>query len=113
MCSSVALQVEGVIEALSAKGAEVPLDVTVTLEVAVQQALQSEEFATNPTRKLGGVSLRSQRGHLLGPQDFWVVCGHWVLDPEARIDQFHGGVGRDAKLEKFKFYVVGALLYNE
>ena len=35
MRSGVALQIKGVIEALSTKGAEVPLDVAVTLEVAV------------------------------------------------------------------------------
>lgn len=40
--ADVSLQVEGVIEALPAVGAEVPLDVVVTLHVAVQHALVGE-----------------------------------------------------------------------
>ena len=39
MCPGVALQVKGVIEALSAECAEIPLGVTVALHVPVQQSL--------------------------------------------------------------------------
>ena len=39
MCPGVALQVKGVIEALSAECAEIPLGVAVALHVPVQQSL--------------------------------------------------------------------------
>lgn len=42
MGADVSLQVEGVIETLPAVGAEVPLDVVVTLHVAIQHALVGE-----------------------------------------------------------------------
>ena len=68
MSSSVALQVKSVIEALSAEGAEIPLDVAVTFQMPVQQTLKGEQFAADAAPELGRVRLRSQRGHLLGPQ---------------------------------------------
>lgn len=47
MGADVPLQVEGVVEALPAVGAEVPLDVVVTLHVAVQHALVGEGLLTD------------------------------------------------------------------
>ena len=57
MCPGVTLEVKSVIEALSAEGAEIPLDVTVTLEMAVEETLQGKEFAADATPELGGVCL--------------------------------------------------------
>ena len=99
MRPSVALQVKRVVEALSAEGAEIPLDVAVALQVPVQQTLQSEQFAADAALELGGVGLRPQRRHLLSPNEFGRVGGHGVLDAESAVDQLHGGVRRDAKLE--------------
>ena len=86
MCPGVALQVKGVIEALSAECAEIPLDVAVTLEVPVQQTLKSEEFAADATSKLGWVRLWPQWGHLLSPNELGRVAGHGVLDTESTVD---------------------------
>ena len=86
MCPGVALQVKGVIEALSAECAEIPLDVAVTLEVPVQQTLKSEQFVADATRELGWVRLRPQGGHLLSPDELGRVAGHGVLDTESTID---------------------------
>ena len=86
MRPSVALQVKRVIEALSTEGAEVPLDVTVTLEMAVQETLQGEEFAADATSKLGWVRLWPQWGHLLSPNELGRVAGHGVLDTESTVD---------------------------
>lgn len=47
--SRVPLQIEGVIEALAAEGAEVPLHVAVTLHVAVEQPLQREALGAEVT----------------------------------------------------------------
>ena len=98
MCPGVTLEVKSVIEALSTEGAEIPLDVTVTLEMAVEETLQGEEFAADSATKLGGVRLWPQRGHLLGPQELRRLGGHGVLDSEPAVDQFHRGVRRNAEL---------------
>lgn len=49
MCAHVPLQVEGVIEALAAEGAQVPLYLVVALEVTVKHALEAEALATQIT----------------------------------------------------------------
>lgn len=49
VCTHVPLQVEGVIEALAAEGAQVPLHLVVALEVAVEHALQAEALAAQVT----------------------------------------------------------------
>ena len=46
MCARVSLQVEGVVEALAAEGAEIAFDVRVTLHVPVQQSQQAELLGT-------------------------------------------------------------------
>lgn len=49
MCAYVPLQVEGVIEALAAESAQVPLYLVVALKVTVKHALQAEALATKVT----------------------------------------------------------------
>lgn len=49
MCAYVPLQVEGVIEALTAEGAQVPLYLVVALKVTVEHALQAEALTTQVT----------------------------------------------------------------
>ena len=44
MGSCVTLQVKGIVEALSAERAEIPLGVAVTLHVAIQKTLQAEDL---------------------------------------------------------------------
>lgn len=46
MCANVPLQVEGIVEALAAEGAQVLLYLVVALEVTVEHALQAEALAT-------------------------------------------------------------------
>ena len=53
----VPLQVERVVEPLAAEGAQVALDVRVTLDVAVEQTLQREHLVTHPTHELVVFSL--------------------------------------------------------
>ncbi len=52
MGAGVALQVERVVEALPAEGAEVALDVRVTLDVAVEEALQGKRLPADATQEL-------------------------------------------------------------
>lgn len=49
MRADVPLQVEGVVEALAAEGAQVPLHLVVALEVPVEHALQAEALAAQVT----------------------------------------------------------------
>lgn len=49
MCPGVALQVKCVIETLATEGAKISLDITVTLDVSVEQTLKGEQLAANPT----------------------------------------------------------------
>ena len=88
MSPGVALQVKGVIEALSAEGAEIALGVAVTLHVPVEKALQPERLAADPAGELAGVGLAPQRRQLLhlllGVRG---VAHHRVLDPVPAIDQ--------------------------
>ena len=48
MSSSMTLQIEGIVESLATEGAQVTLDVAVTLHVTVQKALQCKGLLTNP-----------------------------------------------------------------
>lgn len=67
MSSRVPLQVERVIEALSAESAQVPFDVRVALHVPVQQTLQVKGLGADAADKLIRVVLgnRSRRRRLL------------------------------------------------
>lgn len=47
--SCVALEVESVVEALCAEGAQISLDVTVALEVAIEESLEGKCLAAFPT----------------------------------------------------------------
>jgi len=97
MCPGVALQVERVVEALSAEGAEIPLGVAVALHVAVQQSLQSELLGARSALELGRVRIGPHRGQLLLCLDEGPVGRHWVLESVAAVDQLDGHVGRDAE----------------
>ena len=97
MCPGVALQVERVVEALSAEGAEIPLGVAVALHVAVQQSLQSELLGACSALELGWVRVWPHRGQLLLCLDD-PVWRHRVLESVPAVDQLDGGVGRNAEL---------------
>lgn len=98
MCSGVSLQVEGVIESFPTEGAEIPLDVTVTLHVPVKKSLQGESFAADPAAELAGVGVAPLGLQLLrlGPG---AVQGQRVFDSVASIDQFQRSVGRHTELQ--------------
>ena len=98
MCPGVALQVESVIEALSAEGAEIPLGVAVALHVPVQQSLQSELLGACSALELGWVRVRPHRGQLLLCLNH-PVRRHRVLESVAAVNQLDGCVGRNAKLQ--------------
>lgn len=53
------LQVEGVVEALAAEGAQVPLYLVVALKVTVEHALQTETLAAQVTVVNHGVVARA------------------------------------------------------
>ena len=69
VCADVPLQVEGVVEALAAEGAQVSFHLVVALEVTVQHALQTEALATQVTAVNHRVAacacgeLGAERGH--------------------------------------------------
>ena len=98
MSSGVSLQVKGVIEAFPTEGAEIPLDVTVTLHVSVKKSLKGESFAADPAPELAGILVTS-----LGWKLLWFRSGsvqrQWIFDPVASIDEFQGSVGRYTKLQ--------------
>lgn len=62
------LQVEGVVEAFSTEGAQVPLHLAVALDVTVEHPLQAEAFAAQLTAMHRGIAagaggeLRSRKG---------------------------------------------------
>ena len=97
MCPGVALQVKGVIEALSAEGAEIALGVAVALHVPVQQSLQGELLGAYPALELGRVRVGPHRGQLLLCLDH-PVRRQRVLESVAAVDQLDGGVRRNAEL---------------
>jgi len=53
------LEVECVVEALAAEGAEVPLDVAVALHVPVEQPLQGERLGADPAAEPVGRVVRA------------------------------------------------------
>jgi len=55
VCACVSLQIEGVVEAFAAEGAEVTLAVAVTLHVTVQKSLQGEDLGAYPALELGWI----------------------------------------------------------
>jgi len=97
VCPGVALQVKGVIEALSAEGAEIALGVAVALHVPVQQSLQGELLGAYPALELGRVRVGPHRGQLLLCLDH-PVRRQRVLESVAAVDQLDGGVRRNAEL---------------
>ena len=58
MSPGVPFQIEGVIEALAAEGAQVALRVTVALHVPIQQPLEAENLRAHPALEFAGVALR-------------------------------------------------------
>lgn len=55
MSSGVAFEIEGVVEAFAAEGAQVSLDVRVALHVAVQEPLQAEGLRAHAAHELTAV----------------------------------------------------------
>ena len=104
MSPGVSLQVESVIEAFPTEGAEIPLDVTVTLHVPVKKPLQGESFAADPAAELAGVGVAPLGLQLLGLRP-GAVQGQRVLHSVASIDQFQRSVGRHAKLQSQQYLV--------
>ena len=104
--SGVSLQVKGVIEAFPTEGAEIPLDVTVTLHVSVKKSLKGESFAADPAPELAGVGVASLGLELLGLRP-GSVLSQGIFHPVASIDQFQRSVGRHAELTNNQHLVDG------
>ena len=96
----VSLQIECVIEALSAKGAEIPLDIAVALHVSVQKPLQLKLLGAESALEFGRVGLRSEGRKLLGADDLGGISGKRILDAITAIDELHGCVGAKAQLKE-------------
>ena len=92
MSTRVTLQIEGVVESLAAKGAQVTLGVGVTLHVTIQQPLKAEHLAAKATLKLGRVDVGPRNGHLVVAIDDF-GCQR-IFDAEAPVDHFNGRVWR-------------------
>lgn len=97
--SRVPLQVEGVVEALSAKRAEVSLHVRVAFHVSVQQTLQSEVLRADSADKLPVLFLSRRRCGRCGLLDRHMLVviaqspGHIlnsqrILDSMPAVDEF-------------------------
>ena len=106
--SCVALEVKGVVESLSAEGAQVPLDITVTLHVPVEEPLQTEDLGADPTLELGRVRLRPNSGNAVRPHDLRSVGGKRVLDAVSAIDQLYRALRAKANLENVLNYQNGS-----
>ncbi len=104
MRPGVPLQVEGVVEAFSAKGAEVALGVAVTLHVSVQQPLQAEDFGTDATLKLAGITLRTHSRKSIIAEQVRCIIGQGVLDAVAAVDQLYRRIRTQAQLERHIHY---------
>lgn len=98
-----ALEVKGVVEAFAAEGAEVALDVAVTLHVTVEQPLQTEALGTHVTLEARavaqGLGLRLTL-LCLRPRNRvrqLVVC-QGVLDPVTTVDKLQRNVSRQPQL---------------
>lgn len=59
MCASVSLEVERIVESLAADSAEIPLDITVTFNMAVEKSLQRKYFTTYSTLELAVLCLQT------------------------------------------------------
>lgn len=108
VCARVTLQVEGVVEALSAESAQVPFDVRVALHVPVEQALQIESLGAHAADKLIRVVLSDgRRCHNFGPlllathpMAVRVLDGQGVLDPVAAVHKLKLDLGGQTQLKK-------------
>ena len=110
MCPCVSLQIKCVIEPFATECAEIPLNVTVTLHVTVQQPLQREDLGAHSALEFGGVGVRSQRRHLFNSLNLKGICGQWVFDSITTIDQLQLSVFRDSNLKRMGEYYICCML---
>lgn len=57
MCTSVALEVKGVVETFATKSAQVTLDIRVALHMAVEESLEAERLGAHATHELAVAAL--------------------------------------------------------
>ncbi len=81
------------------------LGIAVAFHVSIEQALQTESFATHPAGKLsaGIATVRADRRHFVAATAESLrikrVCRHRVLDAVAAVYDLQGGVRRDSILK--------------
>jgi len=97
----VPFQVKSVVEPFATEGAEVALDVTVTLHVTVQESLEAEGLGAEVAGKAGAVPQRLRVLGLLplGPRHAvrHLLVGQRVLDTVSSVDELQRDVSRQAK----------------
>lgn len=103
MRPGVPLQVESIIKTFSAKRAQIPLDVRMTLHVPVQQPLQGETLVAHPATEMTVLGRnRSNFGFVVCP-GAWsqgvLVC-QGILDAVSAVHEFQLHLGRDAQLKQ-------------
>jgi hypothetical protein len=99
----VPLQVEGVVEALPAEGAQVPLDVRVALHVSVEEALQGEGLVADATAEVGLTVFGGDGcyfGFVFSPGSLsdGLLVGEGVLDAVAAVHELQLHLGGEAQL---------------
>lgn len=99
----VPLQVEGVVEALPAEGAQVPLDVRVALHVSVEEALQGEGLVADATAEVGLAVFGGDGcyfGFVFSPGSLsdGLLVGEGVLDAVAAVHELQLHLGGEAQL---------------
>lgn len=109
MSSGMSLQIEGIVEALSAEGAQVSFDVRVTFHVTVEETLQIEAFTANVTSELvvafdlfdrRWCALLARHRLLFAQTTRNVLDRERILDAMSTIDEFQLNLWRKSQLGK-------------
>ena len=100
MSPGVSFQIEGVVETFATECAEVPLGVTVTLHVSVEESLQRERLPTHATGKLAGVRLTSHGRQLLNIFLLRDVTHHRILNSVSSVDNLQRSIRWYSELKR-------------
>jgi len=106
MCTSVTLQIKGVVESFSTEGAKVSLRVTVALHVTVEEPLKGEDLGTETALELGWIHIGAGQWHLFNPASVHRISGKRVLDSVTSVDDLKRSVWWQAKLKRNSIFVI-------
>ena len=93
------LKIEGIVESLPTKGAEISLDVAVTFHVTIEKSLKTKRLAAQSTLESTGVLLAPGGRKLLYLGLDRDVRGERILDTVATVDHLDWQVRGDSQLK--------------